>query len=368
MSIYRARTAGTYVFFEMLPSFLLGNLVFIFILLMFQMLRLSESIIIHGVPTTTVLQLVAFMTISFLPACIPVSLLFSILLTYGKMSSDSEIVAFKACGLHLGHLLMPAMVLSTLVGLLSAYVSFFGAPWGNRNFELLITKILSTKAAATVQEGVFSEGFFDLVLYADKVDSQNGRLQKVFIYDERDPTMPVTVIATQGAIVNYDPNFPGQGVTLRLMNGDIHRTSQTNYTKVDFQTYDINLVNTAGGSSQEKSPQSYTYDDLQASRDNPNKSIEERRMLNTEYHKRWALAAACLVFGMLGVGGGTVTNRRAVRASGFLVSLAIMVSYWLLYVFGDSLARQGKLPPFIAMWTVNVIFTGLGIWSLKKAW
>src|SRR6266576_1035444 len=107
MAIYRAKIAGQYIFWEMLPTFILGNVVFIFILLMFQMLRLSEFIIARGMPVYLVLEMVVFMTISFLPACIPISLLFSILLTYGRLSSDSEVVALKASGLHLGHILTP---------------------------------------------------------------------------------------------------------------------------------------------------------------------------------------------------------------------------------------------------------------------
>jgi lipopolysaccharide export system permease protein len=91
-------------------------------------------------------------------------------------------------------------------------------------------------------------------------------------------------------------------------------------------------------------------------------------MYTVEYHKRWAISAACLVFGLLGVGAGTVTNRRAVRASGLIISLGIMVVYWVLYLAGESMARSGALPPWIAMWTPNLLFTGLGIWSIKKAW
>ena len=368
MPIYRASIAGRYIFWEMLPTFILGNVVFIFILLMFQVLRLSEFIIVRGVPTTLVAQMVVFMTISFLPACIPISLLFSILLTYGRLSSDSEVVALKASGLHMGHLLVPAVVLATLVGILSAYVSFYAAPWGNRNFEVLYTKLASTKAASYIQEGTFAEGFFDLVLYADKVDKKNGLLKRVFIYDERDNGMPITIIAQEARIVDSDPNFPGKGVALRLANGNIHRTTDKNYTKVNFKTDEISLANSSADAVSEKSPPSFTYDDLMAEKRHPQKSAADHLVMEVEFQKRWALAAACLVFGLLGVGAGTFSNRRAVRASGLVVSLGIMVVYWVLYITGDSMARTGSLPPWLAMWFANFIFAGLGIWSLKRAW
>jgi lipopolysaccharide export system permease protein len=280
---------------------------------MFQMLRLSEFIIVRGIPVALVTEMVVFMTISFLPACIPISLLFSILLTYGRLSSDSEVVAMKASGLHTGHLLVPAIVLATLVGILSAYVSFYAAPWGNRSFEVLYTRLASTKAAGYIQEGTFAEGFFDLVLYADKVDRKNGLLSRVFIYDERE-SFPLTVIAQEGRLIDSDPKFPGRGVTLKLANGDIHRTSDKAYTKVNFKEYSITLSNTATDAVSEKTPPSFTLDDLNEERRHPSKNSLLHRVMDVEFHKRWALAFACIVFGVLGVGAGTKRGRVELEA------------------------------------------------------
>jgi lipopolysaccharide export system permease protein len=254
------------------------------------------------------------------------------------------------------------------VALLTGWAVFYGSPWGNRSFELLYQRLINTKAVAAIQEGSFAEGFYDLVLYADKVDHKLGRLQKVFIYDERDNTLPITIIAQSGQILEGDPQFPGRGVTLRLENGSIHRSSEKNYTKVDFQTYDITLVNTAADSTTEKSPPSLTYDDLIAERRNPLPDKAQHLIYLVEFHKRWALTAACLVFGLLGVGAGTVTNRRAVRASGLIISLLIMVVYWVMYLSGESLARGGSVAPWAAMWFTNILFTALGIWSVRRSW
>lgn len=368
MRLYRAGLASWYIFWEMLPSFILGNLLFIFILLMFQVLRLSDSIISQGIPISMVGQLMFYLSISFLPACLPISLLFSILLTYGKLSSDSEIVAFKSLGLHLGHLLVPALGLSGIVAAFSAYIGFIGAPWGNRSFEVLITKIVTTKAASTIQEGVFSEGFFDLVLYAGKVDSQKGFLEKVFIYDERDNQAPLSVIAKRGRVFATDENFFTKGVSLELQDGHIHRNTEKDYTKVKFDTYRMSLVGKSGYEAKEKSPQSLTYRDIQDELEKPGITVESKRMYTIEFHKRMAISVACLIFGILGVGAGTFTNRRTVKASGFLVTIVTMTSYWMLYLVGESMARQGDIPPSIAMWAANFIFFFVGLWTLKRAW
>ncbi len=368
MPRYRAKIAGLYILREMLPTVVLGNLVFLFILLMFQVLRLSDFIITRGLPFSVVAQFVVYVTVSFLPICFPISLLFSILLTFGRLSSDSEIVALKACGLHMGYLLVPALVLSFLVAASTAWAVFVGSPWGNRNFEVLYEHLVNTKAVAAIQEGTFSDGFYDLVLYAGKVDHKAGRLEDVFIYDERDNKLPITIIAREGHLIEGDPSLPGRGVTLRLANGSINKTSENNYTKVDFQTYDITLANSAADSVTEKSPPSLTWDDLISERIKPLQDKGQHLIYLVEYNKRWAISLACLVFGILGVGAGTVTNRRSVRASGLIISLAIMVVYWVLYISGESLARSGAATPWIAMWTPNILFTGFGVYRLRHAW
>src|SRR5437868_11670637 len=104
-SIFNGQKAAQYIFFEMLPSFILGLIVFVSIILMFQVLRLTEFALVHGVDLKTIAEIVGYICISMLPALFPMSLLFAIILTYGRLSSDSEVVALKASGLHMGMIL-----------------------------------------------------------------------------------------------------------------------------------------------------------------------------------------------------------------------------------------------------------------------
>src|SRR5665213_1243099 len=173
----------------------MGLVIFISILLMLQALRLTEFVLVHGVSLSTISQIMLYMSLSFLPVILPMSTLFSVLLTYNRLSNDSEIVAMKSFGLSMATLTIPAIILAVAATLMSAQTSFYLGPWGNRRFELVIADLGRQKAAAAIKEGVFSEGFFDLVIYANKVDSKEGLLKDVFIYDERDAKAPVTIIA-----------------------------------------------------------------------------------------------------------------------------------------------------------------------------
>jgi lipopolysaccharide export system permease protein len=359
------RKATQYIFFEMLPSLLVGVSVFIFILLMAQALRYTEFVLIHGVGVGVVAKIIMYLSISFLPALLPMSLLFAVIMTYGRLSSDSEMVALKASGLNMFSIGLPAVLLAAVVSLVSAQTSFHLAPWGNRQFELLITKVGQTKAGTTIREGTFSEGFFDKVVYANKVESKTGMLNDVFIYDELAGDLPLTIVAKRGQIIQ-DPNVTNS-VLIRLYDGDIHRKGEA-HTKIKFDSYDLKIMDEVINESREKSSPSLTIDEISQKLAAGKLSEDETRTLKSEFHKRWAVSLVCLVFGLLGVGLGTNTNRRNQKSGGLVLSLGVIVAYWILYVTAEGLARGGQVPPALAIWTPNVLFAVFAVWTLKKNW
>lgn len=366
----RSRLLIRYILGEMIPTFFIGVIVFVLILLTFQALRLTEFVLIHGMKVSVILEMMTYLSTSFLPILFPMSLLFSVILTYGRLSADSEVVAARAIGLSNIHLMAPAILMSLIVAALSAQTAFHIAPWGNRQFELLIAKHGALKPAAAIREGTFSDGFFDLVVYANKVDSKTGRLSGVFIYDERQAaTEAITVIARNG-MINQDPNLPGHSAALRLSDGSVHRIAKDGrHTKIDFSSYDINLSIPVGNQSAgSKSPPSMTLEDLQTVLKSTDAPPERRREVETEFHRRWAMSFACILFALIGAGLGTTANRRSARGGGMAICLGLIVAYWVIHVACEGLARSGQAPPWAAMWTANTVFSIAAVFSLKRAW
>jgi lipopolysaccharide export system permease protein len=363
----RARLMARYVLGEMIPMFFLGVIIFVAILLMFQLLRLTDFVLIHGVKLSAVGLMMAYMSTSFLPILFPMSLLFTVLLTYSRLSADSEIVAFRASGLSMISILSPALILSILIAFLSIQTSYYMAPWGNRQFEVLFTKIGSMKPAMILKEGTFSEGFFDLVVYANKVDSKKGKLTGVFIYDERNPAVPLTVIAREGLLV-MDSGQGGHNAMLRLIDGSMHRTSEGRHTKIDFQNWKIYLSDPVTEQFRNKTPRSLTIEELHQKLASSDLKPEDRIALEAETQGRVAISFACVMFAMLGVGLGTVNNRRSAKGGGMVLSLGLIVVYWIFYITTEGMARKGTLPPQIAMWIPNAVFSIAAIWALRRSW
>ncbi|MES2803434.1 MAG: LPS export ABC transporter permease LptF [Bdellovibrionota bacterium] len=362
--MWKSRRVFFYLLSEMVPTFILGVLVFISILLMFQALRLTEFVLVHGIKFSFILDIMGYMSISFLPMILPMSLLFAVLMTYNRLSLDSEIIALKGAGYHGSTMLAPAAAFALIVSLLAAQTAFYVAPWGNRQFELLITHLGNTKAAASIKEGTFSEGFFDMVIYANKVNSEEGLLQDLFIYDDKNPTSPLTIIAPQGHIIP-DLDNPGHSVLLRLFKGQIHRRGQA-HTVVEFDSYDILLNDPVKFEERKKSPPSLNYNELQERLKDANLKESDKVGFAVEFHKRFALAAACLIFALVGVGYGVINDRRSGKSSGFVVSVAFIVGYFIIYVAFEGLSRSQKLPPYMGPWLANFIFAIVSAKQIHK--
>jgi lipopolysaccharide export system permease protein len=333
---------------------------------MIQAIHFTEFVLIHGVSIFVVTKMLTYICISFLPALLPMAMLFAVLMTYGRLSQDSEIMALKATGHSTFQMLLPALLLSALISFLSAQISFRLAPWGNRQFEILIAKLEQSKATATIREGTFSEGFFDLVVYANEVNPKTGLLKKIFIYDERDGDLPLTVIAKEGKVLQ-DTTTHSDAMYLRLLDGDIHRQGES-HTKIKFDSFDVRLFDPANTKVSDKSPASMTLDEIAERMQKVEQPPDDRRDLAIEYHKRWAFSLVCFVFALLGMGLGTTANSRHQKNNGFILSLFVVVGYWVLYVAAEGSARSGILPPFIAIWIPNVFFLGLAIWRLRLIW
>jgi lipopolysaccharide export system permease protein len=84
-----------------------------------------------------------------------------------------------------------------------------------------------------------------------------------------------------------------------------------------------------------------------------------------EIQKKFALAAACFVFLLLGAPIALRFPRGGVGLT-IGVSLVVFALYYVGLIAGESLARRGIVPPFLSMWGANIIFTALALWMLSR--
>ncbi len=358
-----------YVLGEVISPFFGGVAFFVFIFLMFQMLRLAELFIKHGIPGMILLKMTALLALSFMPTALPVAFLIAILVAFGRLSSDSELVALKASGMSVLRLSAPVLALSLLVVVLSVFLNNEWVPWGERSFKNSLIKVSNTKAVANIREGTFNSGFFDLLIFADKVDPNTNRMSKVFIFDEREAKNPVTVVANSGEIVPVRTESElGAAAVLRLNNGSIHRNDLTTdvYQKINFGEYRLYLKVDEGSGDSTIKPRMILQKELTRLVSVSDNTTYFGREYRGEYWRRIAVAITPIIFVFLGIGFGT-TRTRAVRAGAALVAFSILIVYWGIQTSATIAVQNGTLPAAFAMQIPNLILVVLAIFGFKKA-
>ena len=358
-----------YVFREVLSPFLAGILFFAFVFLLFQMLRMAEELIVNNAPISLILKLLWAMIVNFLPLGIPISFLVGVLFAFSRLSGDSELVAMKASGMSLLSISKSVFFLSVLVSILSLLLALEWAPWSEVAMRNTLLKIGNRKFASSINEGTFSSGFFNLLIYTEKANNRAGRMEKVFIYDERDKTHPVTVVSKTGELIRVQSGEDDLGgLVMQLQDGSIHQSEQSvlNYNKTDFQTYQIYFDIPDSTGKFGFGPRMYSFEALKDKIKDPKLLDNQRRDLVTEYWRRLAIAIAPILFVLLGIGFGTVRTRGA-RMGVMIVAFVTMAVYWQLQVSAIFLGEKGIVPPWFALQIPNIIVGVAGWISFKRA-
>jgi lipopolysaccharide export system permease protein len=362
------KTMFFYIFREVLHVFLISLLIFTIVLLMDKILKLIEWIVSRGASITLILKLLLYISPSFLVFTIPMALLVAILFSFGRLSSDNEVTAFKASGISLYQLYVPVGVFSVGAYLVSALLVFYGLPWGNRGVYEVFFQMAQSKATLEIQERVFNDAFDGLILYVDKVPTYGEKLEGILIYDERQKGRYDTVFAREGFVVN-NPNT--QEVMLKLMRGDIHRfePNRNLFQKIRFESYDLKLELASAMkafSGRKLKDKEMSIEEMKSRIDKMRQKGLDTSTEEMEIHKRYAIPFVCLIFGLMGVPLG-IQHRRSGRSNGFVFSLLIILAYYVSLTAAEVFVADHALPPVLASWFPNFMFGTLAIYLMIKA-
>jgi len=361
------KTTYFYLLREIIPISLIGLMTFTVILLMDKIFKLIEIIVSRGGDVRNILMLLVFIAPSFFTFTIPISVLLGILLALGRLSGDSEIIAFKASGVSLYQLFIPISVLSIVAFFITSFMVFYGLPWGNRGFMSTLYLIAQAKPDLEIKERVFNDLFSGLIVYVDKVPIQGKKMEGILIYDERDKDKISTIFAKEGFVDN-DPK--SRDIVLTLLSGELHRFEPKTkiFQKMKFDTYDlrVEMGKTFAAIEKKLKEHEMSIDEIEKKIAEMKSKGENTTSLEVGLHKRYTIPFACIVFGLIGVPLG-VQPRRSARSYGFVLSIFILLAYYVSLIAFEMLAVKKAIPPFMAGWLPTFMFGSLGIYLLIKA-
>lgn len=363
---FRGRILSRYLFSEVLGTFGICLLVFTGTILTGQVFKVTELVINKGFGLWETFQFMLFVVPSLLVIVTPMSLLLGILVTLGRMSADNEVIAFKASGVSLSQMLKPILAVSVIGYLLTSLFTLYLAPKATYALKRMVFDLARTRAEVGIKERIFNSDFEGLMIYVNRAPDQGKRLEGILLSDTRQSKDPATIVAKTGYLI---PNPQTLEITLHLENGSIHRLSakSNTYQKIDFSMYELvldmqkALPEQGGKGKRIKEMSTAELGEAVAA----GGGREKRNVYLVELNSRFATPVACLVFALLGLPLG-IHSPRAGRSFGFVLSLLIILLYYVFFTLGENLGRLGHLHPFIASWIPNTVFFLFSFYLFKK--
>jgi len=414
------RLLDRYLIREIVPYVLLGLMLLTAIIFAQEASRFSELLVVasrNGLPMETLWRVMSALVPGIYVFTIPISLLIGTLVGLGRLSGDSEIVALKASGTSRLRMLAPVLALSLIIATVMMYITFNLLPRSIRNLtDLKANQSLVFQGLnSEIKPRVFEESIPQKVIYIEDIDRANSLWRNIFLVDLGNGTGQMKIVtATSGSLRQGERSDVPE---MHLQRGAVHQTDTGQPERKDQIESQNQLPEPVSGtppiaasptsadpqSPQEKQkerekrratgdqPPPYTaarFDEmtigLEVTEEKKNDAtgidreanqVEEMewgdligytpadsdaREWRAEIHKRLALPAACLVFGLLGVGFG-ITNVRTGRSFGLLLGLAITIVYYLLALWGQHAALAGTLPVWLGIWLANIVLATVGV-------
>lgn len=354
-----------YILKEIVVGFCVALLLFTFILLVGNLVKLAELVMTKGVDGVVVLKLFLYLVPYLLKFTIPMSLLTSTILVFGRLSADREILAMQASGIRLFKLAFPVVVFGLLLSMASIVLSDRFLPKSHFAYRRLLKEIGAKNPTGILEAGTFIEGFGDYVLFIYEIDK--GILKNIRIYQPQENRPPRTIIARTGQIVTSPEK---DVITLKLTDGTSDEPNPQNpetFYKLNFKTYLINL-RLSGFLKEELSKKTKDME-LKELVERIKKYEKERintAPLLTEIHNRLSIAFSSLVFVFLGLPLAIRTARKELSIN-FALSIGVAFVYWIFLALGQAVSLRGFVHPSVGMWLPNVLLGGVGLFlSLRK--
>lgn len=351
-------TLDRYIFLEQAKVFFISLIVLLCVLLLEKVNFLSGLLLTRDASFKSIGLLLLYLSPSFLTLAAPLATLMSALLTFSRLAADNEITAMKTGGLSTLRIITPAIALSSLALLLTVHLSVNVAHEWNLSFQKAVVDILKSNLSAGIKERRFNESFKGLLIHVD--GNNDGALSGVFISDQRDLGRPRIIEALKGTFRTSDN---GDTVIMELEKGVVHTmVSEGSYRTLGYDSYTLKM--SAGDEYTRPVNKEIPQLSLPELRDRIATLTSEGRPASAEkvaFHKVFAAPVGCLVLGILGAALGMLTHKRG-SAGGFGLGVVIIVINYLLWMIGQGLGSEGKLPPVLAIWAPDIIMGAVGLY------
>jgi lipopolysaccharide export system permease protein len=202
-----------------------------------QSLPLIDLIVNRGLSLDVFLYLAALIMPRFVDIALPIAVFIAVLLTFNRLTTESELVVMRAAGLGPMALARPVLILTAIAFAILMTLSLYVLPVTSRAFKDLQFEIRNRFVSSLIQEGTFTTISDKLTIYI-RNRNPDGSVVGLLINDSRDPVKPVTLLAERAAFVDTP-----DGTRIVMVNGNRQQFDpQTKkLSLLTFQRYTLEL-------------------------------------------------------------------------------------------------------------------------------
>lgn len=357
------RLVERYILRAIFPYTLIALVLLTSILFAQQTGRYFEQVF-HGlVPSSLVYGLALALLPTVFVFTIPMAVLAGTIIGLGRMGSDSELVAMRAAGVSTWRILWPALALGLIATAVSFELNLKEAPRAQQQLRSVAVRSALYKMDSPVEPRTFTADVPGYVIYVRDGDKSRGEWGRVFIQSQEPDHSTLLITARVGRI---DSSAETSELVLQdAMKSRLPSAEAKDQSYVVERLERLRIVINTGRSSllarmqkQDSDPDQMGWSELRQRI--ANTSGAQQREASMVLNKRLALSFAPFVFSLFGA-ALALRMRRGSRGFGVLVSLLIMVIYYLVTLAGDQMARAGSLPPVIGAWLATVLALAMGV-------
>jgi len=350
-----------YLIFELIIPSCLSFLILITVLMLTKVLNIAELIFDKGVEFAVIFKIILSIILYLTGIALPLAFLFGIILCFGRLSSDNEIVALRTSGISMLKILSPILFSSICLFIFSLILNSSIIPRINWSADQDIRK-LAQNPSSLLEEKEWMSGFGDGVsLYINNLSDKKDFKKIVILQPLPDKPVPRVIMAKSG-MYNFDEKT--KMITFTLFDGHIDEPQENDnksFATIEFSQYEISIFTWRGKFSKaSKKPNHYTYDELKRQLTIIPENRVDYKALLYEKHSRFSMAFAPIVFFLIGF-PVSIRFQRSEKSANFMIGISLALCWYLIMLLGRGLSLSGYISIFIGSWIPNIIIGIIGL-------
>ncbi|MFN7998750.1 MAG: LptF/LptG family permease [Bryobacteraceae bacterium] len=358
---------------QILDTYILTNFVFYFVVLLASFVSMTQiynffellgDIVRNKIPLSKVFAYLFFLTPRLVYETLPISVLVGVLVTFGVLTKHNEVTAFKACGISLHRLAVPILVVSAfLSGGLFAFDHYY-VPDANRRQDALRNEIKGRAVQTYLspeRKWIFGRG--PRIYYYKFFDQAEGVMGGVIVYELEPETFQlVRQISAERA--RWQPSLK----TWIFENGwsrEFHGNRSIPLTAFQVRTFPDLTEPPSYFLKEVKQDKQMNFQELDSYIRDLQQSGFDTVSLRVQFYRKFSVPLFALIMAMISIPFGFLVGNRGAMA-GIGVSIGIAVTYWGIGLLFEKIGDVNQLPPAIAAWSPDALFSLTGLYLLLR--